>query len=129
MKTLTVRFPETLVAEIEAESQRRRLSKSDVVRERLTAGEKSRDDQPPLLEAIADVIGSVDQLPKDLSARTKKHLKSTGYADKALVDTCFLVALPIRRDDNHLWAAAQAPRSPPPWRTCKAVLPETSRAP
>jgi len=31
MKTLTVRLPETLVAEIEAESRARRCSKSDVV--------------------------------------------------------------------------------------------------
>jgi Arc/MetJ-type ribon-helix-helix transcriptional regulator len=42
MKTLTVRLPETVVAEIEAESRRRKLSKSDVVRERLIGSEKSR---------------------------------------------------------------------------------------
>ena len=36
MKTLTVRLPEALVAEIEAESRGRNLSKSDVVRERLS---------------------------------------------------------------------------------------------
>jgi hypothetical protein len=35
-----------------------------------------------LLDAIADVVGSVDLLPRDLSARTKKYLKSTGYGDK-----------------------------------------------
>ena len=82
MKTLTVRLPEAVVAQIEAESRRRKLSKSDVVRERLTAAEKSRRRQPALLEAIADIIGSVDRLPRDLSARTKKYLKSTGYGDK-----------------------------------------------
>ena len=81
MKTLTVRLPEALVAQIEAESRRRKLSKSDVVRERLTAA-VSRPRQPALLDAIADVIGSVDSLPRDLSARTKKYLKSTGYGDK-----------------------------------------------
>ena len=32
MKALTVRLPETLVAEIEAESRERQVSKSDVVR-------------------------------------------------------------------------------------------------
>ena len=37
MKTLTVRLPEALAAEIEFELRRRKLSKSDVVRERLTA--------------------------------------------------------------------------------------------
>jgi Arc/MetJ-type ribon-helix-helix transcriptional regulator len=81
MKTLTVRLPEALVSQIEAESRRRKLSKSDVVRERLTGPGRSRR-QPALLEAIADVIGSVDSLPRDLSARKKKYLKSTGYGDK-----------------------------------------------
>jgi Arc/MetJ-type ribon-helix-helix transcriptional regulator len=82
MKTLTVRLPEAVVAQIEAESRRRKLSKSDVVRERLTGTEKSQQRQPALLDAIADVIGSVDRLPRDLSARTKRYLKSTGYGDK-----------------------------------------------
>jgi len=82
MKTLTVRLPEAVVAEIEAESRRRGVSKSDVVRERLTGREKSRRRQPALLVAIADIIGSVDHLPSDLSAGTKKYLKSTGYGDK-----------------------------------------------
>jgi len=82
MKTLTVRLPETLVAQIEAESRRRKLSKSDVVRERLTGAAGAHRRQPALLDAIADVIGSVDRLPRDLSARTKKYLKSTGYGDK-----------------------------------------------
>jgi Arc/MetJ-type ribon-helix-helix transcriptional regulator len=82
MKTLTVRLPEALVAQIEAESRRRRLSKSDVVRERLTGAGGSRRRRPALLDAIADVVGSVDGLPRDLSARTKKYLKSTGYGDK-----------------------------------------------
>ena len=81
MKTLTVRLPEALVAQIEAESRRRRLSKSDVVRERLTGARGSRRRRPASLDAIADLIGSVDGLPRDLSVRTKEHLKSTGYGD------------------------------------------------
>lgn len=80
MKTLTVRLPEALVAQIEAESRRRKLSKSDVVRERLTATGEAR--QPALLDAIADIVGSVEGLPRDLSARTRKYLKSTGYGEK-----------------------------------------------
>ena len=82
MKTLTVRLPEALVAQIEAESRRRKLSKSDVVRERLTGAKGSRPEQAVLLDAISDIVGSVDGLPHDLSARTKKYLKSTGYGDK-----------------------------------------------
>jgi predicted nucleic acid-binding protein len=44
----------------------------------------------------------------------------------ALVDAGFLVALLSRRDAHHRWAAAQAPRFPPPWTTCEAVVSETS---
>jgi predicted nucleic acid-binding protein len=47
-------------------------------------------------------------------------------AKSALVDTGFLVALLSHRDGNHRWAAAQAPRLPPPWMTCEAVLSEAS---
>jgi Arc/MetJ-type ribon-helix-helix transcriptional regulator len=82
MKTLTVRLPDALAAQIEAESRRRKLSKSDVVRERLTRREGSRRRRPALLDAISDVIGSVDRLPPDLSARKKKYLTSTGYGHK-----------------------------------------------
>jgi hypothetical protein len=31
------------------------------------------------LDAIADLIGSVDSLPTDLTARKKKYLHATGY--------------------------------------------------
>ena len=83
MKTLTVRLPEPLASEIEAESRRRSISKSDVVRERL---ERARDAARPgaaSLAAIADLIGSVeDDLPADLSARRKHYLRATGYGRK-----------------------------------------------
>jgi hypothetical protein len=80
MKTLTVRLPEALVADIEAESRERRRSKSDVVRERLrrVAGPRSKPAPP----AIADLIGSVDGLPADLSGQKKAYLKSTRYGRK-----------------------------------------------
>jgi predicted nucleic acid-binding protein len=45
-------------------------------------------------------------------------------ARSVLVDAGFLVALLSRRDANHRWAAAQAPRLPPPWRSCDAALSE-----
>jgi Arc/MetJ-type ribon-helix-helix transcriptional regulator len=82
MKTLTVRLPEALVAEIEAESRARRLSKSDVVRERLTNGQAQQEKDPAVLDAIADLIGSVDGLPEDLSAARKRHLAATRYGRK-----------------------------------------------
>jgi Arc/MetJ-type ribon-helix-helix transcriptional regulator len=82
MKTLTVRLPEALVAEIEAESRARRLSKSDVVRERLSAANGSQRSRPASLDAIADLIGSVDDLADDLSSAKKRHLEATGYGRK-----------------------------------------------
>lgn len=45
-------------------------------------------------------------------------------ARSVLVDAGFLVALLSRRDDNHRWAAIQAPHLPPPWSTCQAALSE-----
>ena len=79
MKTLTVRLPDGLAAEIEAESRERRVSKSDVVRERLkNAPGASR--RSTTLDAIADLMGSVDDdLPADLSARKKHYLRVMGY--------------------------------------------------
>ena len=45
-------------------------------------------------------------------------------AANVLVDAGFVVALLSRRDTHHAWAAAQAARFPPPWRTCEAALSE-----
>jgi hypothetical protein len=81
VKTLTVRLPEALVAEIEAESRELQCSKSDVVRERLSLVAKPRS-RPAAFNAVADLVGSVDGLPADLSRRTKAYLKSTGYGRK-----------------------------------------------
>ena len=47
-------------------------------------------------------------------------------ATSALIDAGFLIALLSRRDRNRRWAAAQALRLPPPWKTCEAVLSETT---
>lgn len=83
MKTITVRLPEPLVAEIEAESRKRKCSKSDVVRERLQRAGGPRPARSTALGAIADLIGSVTGLPEDLSARKKRYLKATGYGRKS----------------------------------------------
>jgi Arc/MetJ-type ribon-helix-helix transcriptional regulator len=81
MKTLTVRLPEPLVADIEAESRGRKISKSDVVRERLELAPRKRR-RTASLNAIVDLIGSVDDLPTDLTARKKQYLQDTGYGQK-----------------------------------------------
>ena len=82
MKTLTVRLPEALVAQIEAESRDRKISKSDVVRERLSLAVNLKGSGPTSFQAIVDLIGSVDGLPPDLGARKKYYLKVTGYGRK-----------------------------------------------
>jgi hypothetical protein len=77
MKTITVRLPEPLMAEIEAESRGRKCSKSDVVRERLQQVGRARPSQSPL-SAIADLIGSVAGLPKDLKCAQEALFESHG---------------------------------------------------
>ena len=81
MKTLTVRLPEPLVADIERESRGRRISKSDVVRERLERAPRKHR-RTASLDAIADLIGSVDGLPTDLTTRKKEYLHATRYGQK-----------------------------------------------
>ena len=82
MKTLTVRLPESLAADIEGESRGRKISKSDVVRERLQLASGSVRQQPATLDAIVDLIGSIEGLPLDLSERKKQYLRNTGYGRK-----------------------------------------------
>jgi hypothetical protein len=82
MKTLTIRLPDPLVNQIESESRRRGLSKSDVVRERLTRAGPADQELPTSYLAIADLIGSVKGLPSDLGSRKKHYLKATGYGRK-----------------------------------------------
>ena len=80
MKTINVRLPDPLAAEIEAESRTRRVSKSDVVRERLERGPMDAGADP--LAGIRDLIGSVDGGRPDLSARKKDHLRALVRARK-----------------------------------------------
>jgi hypothetical protein len=82
MKSLTVRLPDQLAGQIEAESRERNCAKSDVVRERLERGAELMSNPSARLKLIADLIGSVDSLPADLSRRRKRYLKTTGYGRK-----------------------------------------------
>jgi len=82
MKTITVRLPESLALEIEVESRLRKVSKSDVVRDRLLESGRRARRPSAALEGIADLIGSVDGLPGDLSARKKAYLKEMRYGQK-----------------------------------------------
>lgn len=82
MRNVTVRLPEPLVAEIEAESRGRKISKSDVIRERLELTPNQKRGPAAWPEAIADVVGSVSGLPVDLSSRKKEYLRRTVYGQK-----------------------------------------------
>jgi hypothetical protein len=82
MKTLTIRLPDVLVAEIEHESQSRRVSKSDVVRERLRRPPNSGPAGGTMKDMIGDLIGSVKGLPADLSRNKKKYLPALIRAQK-----------------------------------------------
>jgi hypothetical protein len=82
MKSVTVRLPEGLVAQIHTEARERQLSTSDVVRERLESAPKRPRQRTTALEGIADLIGSVPGLPADLSGRKKHYLKISGYGRK-----------------------------------------------
>jgi Arc/MetJ-type ribon-helix-helix transcriptional regulator len=83
MKTLTVRLPEELAAEIESESRAAGVSKSDVVRRRLegSAVRRPARREPTVFELAADLIGSVNdaRLPRDLAAHKKTYLRKWGY--------------------------------------------------
>ena len=84
MKTLTIRLPDSLVTEIEHESRTRRVSKSDVVRERLHHPQCAASADGSMRELIGDLIGSVrnDGLPVDLSSNKKKYLPALIRAKK-----------------------------------------------
>jgi hypothetical protein len=80
MKTLTVKLPDPLFLEIASQARARNISKSDVVRERLTvqkAGTSARGHRGSLWDLMRDVVISSDALPRDLSSN-KKHLKGYG---------------------------------------------------
>ena len=74
MKTVTLRLPDDLHANIEAEARARRVSRSDVMRERLASAPNGETADP--LASIRDLIGSVSRGPPDLSSRKKEYLRA-----------------------------------------------------
>jgi hypothetical protein len=79
MTNLSVRLSRSLAADLERESRRRGVSKSDFVRdciERTLATQKP----PASFAQIAHLVGSVDDdLPPDVSARVDHYLRKTGF--------------------------------------------------
>ncbi len=74
MKTLTVKLPDPLFAEIASAARSRKVPKSEIVRERL---ERSGGGKTSLWSRMEDIIIQTDPLPRDLSSN-KKHLSSYG---------------------------------------------------
>ena len=81
MKTLTVKLPDPLFAEIASAAKARRVSKSAIVRERLARSGKSKSS---LWSRMEDLVIESDSLPIDLSSNkvhlssNKVHLKNYG---------------------------------------------------
>jgi hypothetical protein len=76
MQTLVLRIPDDLASELEAESKRTHLTKSEVARRRLiTAGSQSQGTSSGF-DLIADLIGTVEGGPTDMSNRKKGYLKT-----------------------------------------------------
>lgn len=76
MQTLTVKLPELLADEIAREAKQRRVTKSQVVRERLTKGDAA---SPSAWDLMNDLVVTNDKLPRDLSSN-KKHMKGYGQS-------------------------------------------------
>ncbi len=76
MKTLTVKVPDTLFAEISIAAETRKVSKSDIVRERLT---QPATEKPSLWDLMKDLVIESDNLPTDLSTN-KAHMKGYGQS-------------------------------------------------
>ena len=74
MKTLTVKLPESLFAEIESSARVRKVSKSEIVRERQ---EKAKPAKTTLWSRIEHLVIEDDSLPRDISFN-KKHLRDYG---------------------------------------------------
>jgi len=76
MRTMTLKVPEDLFAEITSEARSRNISKSQVVRERL-AKRRNPKGKGSLWNQIEDLVIQSDSLPADLSSN-KAHLRSYG---------------------------------------------------
>lgn len=76
MRTMTLKIPEDLFAEIASEARVRNISKSQVVRERL-AKRRTTKNKGSLWNQMEDLVIESDSLPADLSSN-KAHLKSYG---------------------------------------------------
>ena len=79
MQTLVLRIPDELAAELEAEARNCNLTKSEIARRRLISGGSQAGNTSAGFDLIADLIGTIECGPADMSARKKDYLKAKGY--------------------------------------------------
>ncbi len=80
VKTLTIKVPDSLFAEITSAAKTRKVSKSEIVRERLSVQPATEGaNKASLWSRMEDLVIQTDSLPEDLSSN-KAHLK--GYGEK-----------------------------------------------
>lgn len=78
MQTLVLRIPDSLAADLRAEAEQRKVSKSVIARERLLRS-VAPDQEATGYGLIADLIGCSDAGPPDMSSNVEKYLQETGY--------------------------------------------------
>ena len=82
MPTLVLRISEKLAKELKMEAEKANLPISEIARRRLIAGgEASAEKDPTGFDLIADLVGTVEGGPADMSARKKHYLKTTAYGE------------------------------------------------
>ena len=74
LRTVTVKLQERLLAEIEAVARARRVSRSEILRERL---EQTESPAGSMWERMADLVVDDDRAPSDL-ASNKARLRGYG---------------------------------------------------
>jgi hypothetical protein len=69
MRTISLKLPDGLLAQLESEAKLRRVTKSQLVRDSLegSLGAKSRAAAPSCYDLARDLAGSVEGLPEDLA--------------------------------------------------------------
>jgi hypothetical protein len=81
MKSFTLRLPDELVDQLEAEAKRRKMSKADIVRERLnrSVDAPTKADWSGVLDKV---VGAVNGIPYGNSRNIKAALRASGYGRK-----------------------------------------------
>ena len=74
MQSLVLRIPDDLARELDAEAKKAHLTKSEVAYRRLIAAGSQSHAAASGFDLIADLVGTVEGGPADMSARKKEYL-------------------------------------------------------